>query len=800
MKLLQRLLFLLTTILPLLAIAQQKYTLSGSIIEASSNETLIGVTIVIPELQTGVTTNEYGFYSITLPEGEYTFIISYLGFHDIHQKITLNKHTKINFKLIEEAEQLDEVIVTEDVERINIRKPQMSVNTLKIQTIKKIPVILGEADVIKSIILLPGVSSAGEASSGFNVRGGAADQNLILLDEATIFNTSHLFGFFSVFNPDAIKDVKLFKGGIPARYGGRVSSVLEIFQKEGNSKEFKMSGGIGAVASRLLAEGPIVKDKSAFLIGGRASYAHLFLPLFDIKNKAYFFDLNAKLNHKINENNNIFLSGYFGRDVFSLSDNFVNTYGNTVMNFRWNHLFSNKLFSNLSFIYSDYYYGLELDFVGFNWESGIQNFNLKYDLKHYISDKLQINYGVHDTYYTFNPGKIEPNKDVSGIVEEQLIKKYANEFAAYIDIEHSITTNLSLQYGLRLSNFNRLGQDELNIYEDDNPVYFDPFLLIYEEADPIEVAAPGRKGSLASFTNLEPRISMAYSFNAKSSIKASYIRMAQYLHLLSNTSSPTPLDVWTPSGPFVKPQLLNQYAMGYFKEIKNGRYSLETEIFYKDVENRIDYIDGANLIANDAIEQVILNGEARAYGLELLFRKNEGKLTGWLAYTLAKSEQRTPGRIGAAADNGRSNLETGINQGNWYNTPYDKTHDIALYGNYELNKKWSFNANFIFQTGQPTNYPIGQFVFEGLTIPYYGLRNQERLPNYHRMDVSASLKPKKSKKRKMESEWIFSVYNIYNRKNAASINFRRNQDTGTNEAIRTSIFGIVPAITYNFKF
>ncbi|NJB70558.1 hypothetical protein GGR42_001020 [Saonia flava] len=799
MKWLHKLLFLLVALSPLLTISQQKYTLSGTITDKTSNETLIGVTIAIPELRTGTTTNEYGFYSITLPEGEYTFMITYLGFQDIGQKILLNENRKINFSLAEEAEQLEEVIVSENIEKLNIRKPEMSVNALEVKTIKKIPVILGEADVIKSIILLPGVSNAGEASSGFNVRGGAADQNLILLDEATIFNTSHLFGFFSVFNPDAIKDVKLFKGGIPSRYGGRVSSVLEIFQKEGNSKEFKMSGGIGAVASRLLAEGPIVKDRSAFLIGGRASYAHLFLPFFNIDNKAYFYDLNTKLSHRINENNSIYLSGYFGRDVFSINDSFINTYGNSVGNFRWNHLFSDKLFSNLSLIYSDYYYGLELDFVGFEWNSGIQNFNVKYDLKHYLSDKLQINYGIHNNYYTFNPGKIKPNSPDSGIVEDQLTKKYANELAEYIDIEHTINENLSLEYGLRLSSFNRLGQDEINVYENNNPVFFDPFLLIYQRADPISVNEPGRKGSLANFTNLEPRISMSYSFNSKSSIKASYIRMAQYLHLLSNTSSPTPLDVWTPSGPFVKPQLLNQYAMGYFRDIKNGSYSFETEVFFKDVENRIDYIDGADLIANDAIEQVILNGEARAYGLEILLRKNEGKFTGWLAYTLSKSEQRTPGRT-PTFNSGRSNLETGINYGEWYNTPYDKPHDIALYVNYELNNKWSFNSNFIFQTGQPTNYPVGQFQFQGLTIPYYGLRNKERLPNYHRMDISASLTPKKNEKRRWDSEWVFSIYNVYNRKNASSINFRRNQDTGINEAVRTSIFGVVPAVTYNFKF
>ncbi|SHF96113.1 TonB-dependent Receptor Plug Domain [Arenibacter palladensis] len=771
--------------------SQERFTLSGTITEIASNETLIGVTVAVPALSTGVITNEYGFYSITLPHGSYELHISSLGYQDIIQTIDLSYDQKINFQLLEDAEQLEEVVVTEDIEKLNIRKPQMSVNSLSVETIKKIPVILGEADIIKSILLLPGVSNAGEGASGFNVRGGAVDQNLILLDEATIFNSSHLFGFFSVFNPDAIKDVKLFKGGIPSRYGGRVSSVLEIFQKEGNSKELKVNGGIGAVASRLLAEGPIIRDKAAFLIGGRASYAHLFLPLFDIDNTAYFYDLNTKLNFKLNESNNIFFSGYFGRDVFSISESFVNTYGNTVLNFRWNHLFSDKLFSNLSLIYSDYYYGLKLDFVGFKWNSGIQNFNLKYDFKHYLSNNFQVNYGINNIYYRFNPGKIEPSDSESGIIENQLIQKYANEFAVYVDVEQNITEKLSLQYGLRLSNFIRLGQDELNVYENDNPVSFDPVLQIFKEADPIDVIYPERREQLATFTNLEPRIALAYSLDANNSIKASYTRLAQYLHLISNTSSPTPLDVWTPSGPFIKPQLLDQYAVGYFKNLKDGDYSLETEVFYKDIQNRIDYIDGANLIANDAIEQVILNGEARAYGFELLFRKNRDRFQGWLAYTLSKSEQRTPGRNAS---------ETGINSGSWYNTPYDKTHDVSLYVNYELNKKWSFNSNFVFQTGQPTNYPIGQFEFQNLAVPYYGLRNKERLPAYHRIDFSATLTPRKNKGRKLKAEWVFSIYNLYNRRNAASIGFSRNGDTGVNEAVRTSIFGLVPAATYNIKF
>ena len=791
MSLRQSVLFLLFLITFSLATAQQKYTLSGTVSEASSNETLIGVTIAVPDLQTGVTTNEYGFYSITLPEGTYKIIVNYLGFKDIVQEISLTENRKINFQLFEEAEQLAEVVVTDDGEKMDIRTPQMSVNVLSAATIKKIPVILGEADVIKSILLLPGVTSAGEGASGFNVRGGAVDQNLILLDEAIIFNSSHLFGLFSVFNPDAIKDIRLYKGGIPARYGGRVSSVLDIYQKEGNSKEFHANGGIGAVASRLLLEGPLIKDKAAFLVGGRSSYAHLFLRAAGEDNTAYFYDLNAKLNYNINDRNSIYLSGYFGRDVFGISDSFVNIYGNTTGNFRWNHLFSDKLFSNLSLIYSDYFYGLKLDFVGFNWNSGIRNFNLKYDLKHYVNDKLQVNYGINNVYYHLNPGKIEPSNADSGIVKDQLIQKYANEFAAYIDIEHDVSPNLSLGYGVRFSNFIRLGQDELNVYADDNPVFFDPLSLVYREAFPIEVSNPGRNASLATFNNFEPRISLAYTLNDNSSVKASYTRLAQYLHLLSNTSSPTPLDVWTPSGPFTKPQLLDQYALGFFKNLDNGTYSIESEIFYKDIQNRIDYIDGANLIANDAIEQVILNGKARAYGLELLFRKNTGKFQGWLAYTLSKSEQRTPGRTPS---------ETGINFGEWYNTPYDKPHDISLYGNYDLNDKWSFNSNFVFQTGQPTNYPIGQFEFQGLIVPFYGPRNTERLPAYHRVDIAATLTPRKNNGRNFKGEWVLSVYNVYNRKNAASINFRSNEDTGNNEAVRTSIFGIVPAVTYNFKF
>ena len=785
--------FFLLFLLTFSILSQEKHTISGTVYDESNNETLIGVSIYFPELNSGITTNEYGFYSITLPEGTYQIQVNYLGYSPIIESIDLKEKRTKNFKLEEAAERLDEIVIESNIEKINVRTTQMSVNKLTSATIKQIPVVLGEADIIKSLILLPGVTSAGEGASGFNVRGGAADQNLILLDEAIVFNSSHLFGFFSVFNPDVIKDVKLYKGGIPAKYGGRLSSVLDIYQKEGNSKEFNATGGIGLVSSRLLIEGPLQKEKISFLIGGRSSYAHLFLPLFDNDNTAYFYDLNTKINFRVNEKNSIFFSGYFGKDVFGVSDNFVNTYGNKVANLRWNHLFSDKLFSNLSLIYSDYFYGLILDFVGFEWDSGITNYNIKYDFKHYVSNTFKLSYGVNNIYNHFNPGKIIPNRESSGIVAKKLTNKYANEFAAYIDAEHKINNQLRFHYGLRFSNFIRLGQDTQNQYENNEAVIYNNELKKYEAAVAIGTESFNRSDVISSFNNFEPRVSISYMLDTKTSLKASYNRMAQYLHLLSNTASPTPLDVWMPSGKYIKPQLLDQYAIGYFKSIKNADYSIETEVFYKDIQNRIDYINGANLVANDQIETVILNGKARAYGLEILFKKNEGKLKGWVAYTLSRSEQLTAGRTPE---------ETGINSGEWYNTPYNKTHDFSINASYELNQKWKFNTNFVFQTGQPTNYPVGQYEIQGLNVPIYddNSRNSDRLPSYHRLDISATLTPRKNNKRRWKGEWVFGIYNLYARQNAASLNFTQNSETLRNEATQTSIFGMVPSVTYNFKF
>lgn len=770
-----------------LAFSQRNVTLSGYVSDLESDESLIGVSVLLPELNTGTITNEYGFFSLTLPAGVYTVQIRYLGFETLTRELSLNEDVNENFELTPQAEVLDEVIVEENIELLNVRNPQMSVNKLAINTIKKIPAVLGEVDVIKSITLLPGVTNAGEGASGFNVRGGAADQNLILLDEAILFNSSHLFGFFSVFNPDAIKDIQLYKGGIPASYGGRASSVLNIYQKEGNRKKFESQGGIGLISSRLLLEGPLKKEKSSFLIGGRSSYAHLFLPLIESvdNNKAYFYDLNTKLSYTLNDSNTIYLSGYFGRDVFDIDNLFDLAYGNSVANFRWNHLFSNKLFSNLSLIYSDYDYTLDFGLAEFDWNLGITNFNFKYDFKHYLNGKTKLEYGLNGIYYKFDPGFIQPTAESSPVQARKLENKFAFENAVYAGVSYQLSSKINLQAGLRLSNFLRLGQ-KMNTYANDNPLLYIENSQIYEEAQPTGSVTYSKGEVIKSFTYPEPRFSMAYQLDSDQSFKLSYNRMAQYLHLISNTNSPTPIDVWAPSGKYIDPQLLDQVAVGYFKIFDNNRYNLEVEAFYKTIQNRLDYIDGAELIANDAIEQILLTGQARAGGLEVLFRKNEGKLTGWIAYTLSRSEQQTPGRTSS---------EVGINYGNWYATPYDKTHDISITTNYDLNKRWNLNANFIYQTGQPITYPNAQYQFSGFSIPNFESRNSSRLPAYHRLDVSAVYSPKKR-----SGEWVFGIYNFYNRKNAASIRFQENLETGRNEALRLTIFGIIPSITYNFKF
>ncbi|MBC7000008.1 TonB-dependent receptor [Cytophaga sp. FL35] len=788
----KRYLLLFSFLMVSISYSQENFTLNGSITDSTNGETLFGASVFLEGTTIGAITNEYGFYSLTAPKGNYTLLISYMGYNSKRRELTLNSKQKLDFELVEYSTELNEVIVTADEpEMAVLRKPEMSVSKMNIATVKQMPVVLGEVDILKSLQMLPGVTNNGEGSGGLHVRGGAQDQNLVLLDEAIIYNTSHLFGFFSVFNADAIKDMKLYKGGIPARFGGRVSSVLDVRQKDGNNKNFALTGGIGAISSRLAAEGPIFNDKGSFLVAGRTSYAHLFLMLAGEKNRASFYDLNLKTNYEINENNKLFLSGYFGRDILKFGDVFDSSYGNSSGNLRWNHIFNERLFSNMSAIYGRYDYNIGFNSEDFEWLASIDNYNLKYDLKYYFNDGFKLDFGASAIYYEFDPGRLEPTSNESAINPLKLDIKKALESGLYVNAEHKLTDRLSAQYGLRFSLFNRMGGQALNDYENDLPVVFNSRLGIYEEGNVIGETYYENRNSIEAFHNWEPRASLAYQLNENSSVKAGFSRAAQYIHLLSNTTSVTPVDVWTPSGKYVKPQLSNQYALGYFRNFKDKEYSMEVEGYYKTVDNRIDYIDGSELIGQEAIETQILNGESRAYGLEVLLRKNEGKLTGWLAYTLSKSEQRTPG--GSAGG-------LGINDGEWYRTPYDRTHDISVAASYYLNEKWSFGGNLVFQTGRPVTYPNGQYIYEDISVASYAPRNSDRLPAYHRLDLSLNYKPNKRPKAAWKGEWVLGIYNVYNRKNAASISFGQNRETGANEATRTAIFGIVPSLTYNFKF
>lgn len=770
---------------------KQKFTLSGTVANKANNETLIGATVTVAETNTSVMTNSYGFFSLTIPKGDYTVIVSYTGYDPIEQKMSVSANMKRNFSMTESSKSLGEVVVRANSNRVNISKPEMSTNKLTISTIKKMPPMAGEVDVLKSLLQLPGVTNAQEGASGFNVRGGSVDGNLVMLDEAVVYNTSHLFGFFSVFNSDVIKDLKLYKGGIPANFGGRVSSVLDIYQKEGDNTKFHMNGGIGIISSRLLAEGPIVKEKSSFVVAARTSYVNLFLKAANEPNTISFYDINTKLNYRINDKNNLYLSGYLGNDNFNLGKSFINSYGNSFVNLRWNHIFSNKLFSNASAIFSNYDYGLKLKMVGINWKSNIKNYNFKYDFKHYLSNKLTLNYGVNSIYYQFNPGTILPFDASSTIVPDQLAKKYAFENAAYLSAEHKLSDKISMNYGIRYSNFQRLGEEERFTYANDQPVVYNKELQVYEEAKPTGSVKYAGNKTITSFDNLEPRFAIAYSINKDQSIKAGYNRMSQYVHLVSNTASVSPLDIWAPSDQYLKPEILDQVALGYFRNLWNGAYSLETEVYYKTIKNKADYIDGADLIAHKAIERVLLNGEARSYGLELMFRKNAGKLNGWVSYTLSRAEQRTPGRTAE---------EPGINNGKWYRANYDKLHNFSINAAYDLNKKWSFGGAFIYQTGKAATFPNGKYQYNGITVASYGVRNENSLAAYHHLDVSATYKPRPQKIKGWRGEWVFSIYNLYSRNNAASYSFGQNETTGKSEAKRMSIFGIVPAVTYNFKF
>ena len=773
--------------------AQDSFTLSGFIREAESSEDLIGANVVCENLKIGATTNAYGFYSIRLPEGTHTIRYSFIGYVDQVFELSVSEDKKRDVFLQNFAEQLTEVVL-EDEANVKVRSIEMSVNKLETKAVKQLAAIGGEVDIIKSIQLLPGVTSVGEGANGFNVRGGAADENLVLLDEMTLYNASHLFGFFSVFNADAIKDMKLYKGGIPAEYGSRVSSVLDVRQKEGNSNYTQASGGIGLISSRFMVEGPMW-DESSFMVAGRRSYGDLFLAFSKDSalrdNKLYFYDLNMKVNTWLGKKDRLFLSSYMGRDAFKFGSLFASSWGNETINLRWLHLFSDRTLSNLSYNFNDYDYLVSILPEGFefDWKSKIRNHQLEYDVSYYHSNEHQIKGGLSFNKYDFEPGLIAPAADSSAIVTFDMRDKFAYETALFVQDEWKVSERLLVKAGLRWSSFYRMGSDTILVYENNAPITYDASLAQYTNGTVVDSLFYEANDLVKRYSNLEPRLSIRYQLDESNSLKASYQKMNQYMHLITNASSPTPLDIWAPSGPFIKPLKSQQYALGYFYSSDNQMWDFTSELYYKTLDNVTDYVDAADLEFNNHLETEILYGKGRAYGLELMVEKKLGKLTGWMSYTYAKTESRVSGN-GAGGP--------GINMGKWYPNPQDKTHDLSLVAFYKLNDKWSFSSNFVYATGIPTNYPEAKYEYEGIVVPHYsGSRNQERLEEYHRLDFAATLRPRGNDRR----EWVFSIYNIYNRKNASSLYFRESEDfIGQTEAVKLSIFPIVPSVSYNFKF
>ena len=774
--------------------AQTRVTVKGYVRDATNGETLIGATVFLNGTTKGTTTNEYGFYSLTVDPGNYTLVSSYLGFEDQRKDVELIGNFTIDFELAEAGTLLNEVVVVAEEEDQNVREVQMSVENLDMGTIERLPALLGEVDVLRSIQLLPGVTSVGEGAAGFNVRGGSIDQNLVVLDEAPVFNSSHLFGFFSVFNPDAVKNVKLYKGGIPARYGGRLSSILDVRMKEGNSKQFQAQGGIGTIFSRLSLEAPIVKDKSSFLVAGRRSYIDVLAAPFltgDLDGtKLNFYDLTLKTNYRFSDKDQVFLSGYLGRDVFRPSDAGGFDWGNTTTTLRWNHLFNDRLFSNLTFYYSDYDYAIlfgdDPEEDAFDWNASIVNLSAKPEFSYFITPENILRFGGQGIYYRFEPANAVAVSD--GVeIDISVANQWATESSIFVENELSLFENkIKLNYGLRLSHFAYLGGRRIYEFGDAPAEGF---------ARPVTGFRNSERGeTIDSWLNLEPRAALQLQLSPTSSFKASYQRTAQYIHLLSNTTASIPLDIWTPSTNNIDPQLADQFAIGYFRNFKDNMYEGSFETYYKDFKQLADFVDGADLVLNELVEGQIVEGDGRAYGAEFQLKKVKGRFNGWVSYTLARTERLTPG----------------VNNNEWYPSRFDQTHNFNLTGFYDLNERITFSATFVYNTGTPVTLASAGYYQLGYYIPHVedGKRNNFRIPDYHRLDVSMTLNPKKEKANKRwKGQWIFGVYNLYNRRNAFTVSGTQSEGRPIlgqpimTEANKLSVIGnFIPSVSYNFKF
>lgn len=759
-------------LLSLSAFSQARFNIGGHITDAQTGEDLIGATVKIVQLNRGTIANEYGYYSLSLPVGLYTFVVSYIGYEPVEVTLPIDRDQRKDFNLKPRSETLGEIVVSTEARNQNIISSEMGSVKLKTQDIKAIPVIFGEQDVLKTIQLLPGVASAGEGGSGFFVRGGQADHNLVLLDDAPVYNPSHLLGFFSVFNSDAINDVKLYKGGVPARYGGRASSVLDIRLREGNSKRYSASGGIGLISSRLTLEGPLGKNGS-FLLSGRRTYADLFL-LFsrdeNIRNsKLYFYDFNLKAHQSIGEKDRIYLSAYFGRDILK-TNIFAFDWGNRVATLRWVHTFGSKLFSSTSLVLNDYNYktATDLDF-SFDLKAGITGRTFKQHFTWYANGNNTLNFGVEANDYDFKPGSLEITTLENEPQFFEVSKKNGFETALYVANDQQLGEQWSLGYGLRLSSFNRIGKATENRYDEDGEI-----VSSIEYAD-------GKWYS--PYFNLEPRLNIAYIFNQQTSIKAGFNRMAQYIHLLQNSNAGTPIDFWVPTSPNVKPQVADQVSLGLFRNFKNDKYQVSVETYYKDMQNQIDYKTGAELLLNDNVESELLYGQGRAYGAEFFAEKKDGILTGWVSYTLSRSLRQIEG----------------INRGEWYPARQDRLHDLSVVAVYRPNLRWTFSATWVYNTGTAVTLPAGKYVIDGNIINLFTDRNSYRMPDYHRLDLGATWLLRQAAN--YRSELSFSVYNAYARKNPYAYVFRQDDNNpGMTKSTMVYLFSAVPSISWNFKF
>ncbi len=759
-----------------LTTSAQKFTISGTLKDATNGEDLYGGMIKVKELtNVGAISNAYGFFSLTLEKGTYTLIFRSTGFESKETVVELNKdiELKVELDIPKDVQNIEEVEVKAQKENENITGSGMDVTRLDPKDIETIPVLFGEKDIMKTLQLTPGVKGAGEGNAGFFVRGGGADQNLILLDEANVYNASHLLGFFSVFNSDAIKDVSLYKSGIPAEYGGRASSVMDVKMRDGNKKKFGMSGGIGLISSRLTVEAPIVKDKGSFIVSGRRSYADLFLKLSKDtsinQTQLFFYDLNAKANYRLGDKDRIFLSGYFGRDVLGINDAFGFNWGNATGTIRWNHLFSNKLFSNTSIAYSDFDYGFNVGSGedGFGISSSINDINFKQDFDYFLNSNNKMKFGVNAIYHTFKPGELSGgNSSFNPIV---LDTRYGLEAAAYIQNDMKIGSRWSLMYGLRYSAFNLMGDG--TAYE------FDGNGVLTNSTE------YSRGESIALHHGLEPRFSISYILSENNSIKLGYNRNLQYLHRVTNSTTSSPTDIWVPSSNNVMPQLADQIAIGYYQNFNKNMFSFTGEVYYKALQNQIDYRTGASNFLNELIEGEFVYGKGRSYGLELQLQKKKGKFTGWLSYTLSRAL-----RTFDAIDNGRE-----------FSARQDRIHDISLVTMYNLTERVALSAAWIYYTGDAVTFPSGKYELNGTVIPYYTERNGYRMPDYHRLDLGATFYFKE--REKFEHNLNVSIYNAYNRENAYTITFQEAENDPTQtEAVQTTLFKIIPSITYNFNF